>query len=731
MKAPLPDNETERIATLLQYGILDTPSEAAFDDLVRLASYICETPVALVSLIDTNRQWFKAKLGLDAGETCRDLAFCAHAILQSNIFIVPDATKDERFATNPLVTSSPHIQFYAGVPLINPQGYALGTLCVIDFVPRNLSNEQLEALESLARLVIKQMELRRNLASLNLVSNERQQANNLQRLFFTKVSAGFALAAVFLICMGAVTHHTIRLSFNTIVKLENTQEEINTLDKILFYLKEAETAQRGYITTGEKPDLQPYQQATKNIEREFEKLSNLADDQFDLQHIDKLKTLIRLKLTKLQQNIDLRQRTGLEATLQTIKTDQGKHILDNIHKIIHEMKAAENQLLKQKLQAAKNSDKNAILVLEIALISTFSILSLIYYFVYREITRRKLVEQTLKQERNFISKLLNTADVLVLVLNLEGRIVRFNQACEILTGYSFDEVRDRYFWDVFLFPEERETVKAVFEQLKSGKLAPDQRNCELYWRNKNGSRRLIACSNNILKSYEDTVEYIISTGIDITERKQVEEQLRATSSRLATLIENLQAGVLVEDETRKIALINQQFCHLFGIPVSSEALLGADCSELAQQAKQIFINPDATLKRIEQILQEKRVVTAEEIDLVDGRTLERDYIPVFVDQQYQGHLWQYRDITQRKLSEMALRESQARLGLINSILTGITTGMTVEQIISFTVYQLSEYFSHYRVAYSTINEEGILTVIHALEPSGMPPIQGLKADLTI
>ena len=159
--APLPADEAARLTALRGHAILDTDPELGFDDLTALAASICDTPIALVSLVDAQRQWFKSRYGIDARETPREMAFCAHAILQSDILVVPDATLDPRFHDNPLATGAPCVRFYAGAPLIDPKGFALGTLCVIDHVARDLSARQLEQLARLGRQVICQLELRR------------------------------------------------------------------------------------------------------------------------------------------------------------------------------------------------------------------------------------------------------------------------------------------------------------------------------------------------------------------------------------------------------------------------------------------------------------------------------------------------------------------------------------------------------------------------------------------
>jgi len=164
MRHPVPKNERKRLEVLWQHDVLDTVPEGVFDDLTELAALVCEAPIALISLVDEDRQWFKSKVGLSLEETPRDISFCTHAIMQDELFIVPDATKDPRFRHNPLVVDEPRIRFYAGMPLITRDGYTLGTLCINDRVPRELTLSQQQALRILARHIVRHLELRRTSA---------------------------------------------------------------------------------------------------------------------------------------------------------------------------------------------------------------------------------------------------------------------------------------------------------------------------------------------------------------------------------------------------------------------------------------------------------------------------------------------------------------------------------------------------------------------------------------
>ena len=175
-------HEAARLAALRRYRILDTDPEQAFDDLTMLASHICQAPIAFIALVDENRQWFKSQVGLSESETARNVSFCTHAIERPHeIMVVPDALDDHRFVNNPYVVGDPNIRFYAGAPLLTPDGFALGTLCVVDCVPRTLTPDQLHALGALRRQAQAQLELRRNLQELRDALAQRDRAEHAQQ----------------------------------------------------------------------------------------------------------------------------------------------------------------------------------------------------------------------------------------------------------------------------------------------------------------------------------------------------------------------------------------------------------------------------------------------------------------------------------------------------------------------------------------------------------------------
>jgi len=557
MKAPLPDNEAERLEALRQYKILDTPAEEAFDDITRLASYICGTPIALISLVDDNRQWFKSTQGLDALETPRDLAFCAHAILDPDeVFIVPDATTDERFSDNPLVTDAPHVRFYAGTPLTTPEGHAIGTLCTLDRIPRKLTPEQVEALRVLGRQVVKQLELRRNLSNLVLATTQSRKADKKRQQFFKRVAVGFGLTSVILGCIGVFAYRSINEFIETSKWVSHTHLVLEDLESMLSELKDAETGQRGYVLTGDVSYLEPYNTAIPNVKQYFKNVRQLTkDNPRQQQRLDRLEPLIRKRIDLLSQVISLRRDRGFEPALQLIRTNEGKNVMDEVRNAIAQMEQEERTLLAKRSQAANVSAQKTIVIFSSGILLSVLILAAVYYLIFCEIAERKAAEASLKQERNFISTVIDTASALVMVLDTQGQIVRFNRACEETSGYSFDEVRDRYFWNLFASGEEVDALKASFQEVLSGNASKEY---ESWWVTKDKTRRLIEWTNTTLRDDTGKVEYIVCTGIDRTESKQAERRLGAQHAITQVLAESVTL-------TTAIPKILQAMCDSLGL----------------------------------------------------------------------------------------------------------------------------------------------------------------------
>ncbi|OXS15882.1 GGDEF domain-containing protein [Zobellella denitrificans] len=186
-------SEQQRLAVLSRYHILDTPPEPAFDDITRLAAHLCNAPVAVINFIDEERQWFKSEIGLGVRETPLDISICVHALLEQELLVVPDTRQDPRFASNPLVTGEPYLRFYAGALLRTPEGLPLGTLCVLDYLPRTLTEEQLALLQALARQVMRLLELGRiNRQQAEMLSDLDQTREKLAVLAATDPLTGLA-----------------------------------------------------------------------------------------------------------------------------------------------------------------------------------------------------------------------------------------------------------------------------------------------------------------------------------------------------------------------------------------------------------------------------------------------------------------------------------------------------------------------------------------------------------
>lgn len=255
--AEIPDGEEQRLRSLLSYQILDTKAESCYDDLTLIASEICETSIALVSLVDRERQWFKSAVGVDAQETHRDIAFCAHAIHGLDVFEVSDALDDERFYDNPLVTNDPHIRFYAGMPLINREGNALGTLCVIDSAPKKLTDRQRECLLALSRQVVSQLELR-------LQTMQLQRMNDLRERTI------------------AIMSHDLKSSFNAVIgfsKRLSTKAEVMDTEQISQSAKMIyDVGQHAYTQLNDILDWSKQQIELKNSTKENIVITDLFDE---------------------------------------------------------------------------------------------------------------------------------------------------------------------------------------------------------------------------------------------------------------------------------------------------------------------------------------------------------------------------------------------------------------------------------------------------------------------
>lgn len=541
-QAELPKDEAGRLEALFECKILDTPPEKEFNEIAQLAALVCGTPIALVSLIDANRQWLKSKVGIQARSIPRSTALCAHTILQKDVLVVPNTLTDSRFATNPLVTSEPHIRFYAGIPLITSDRKALGTLCVIDRVPRELNTQQLEALRTLAGGVVKLLELRRQVTKVEEKTLKPQQRWNTSRQFFTKIATGLGLASAILVGVGLVSYRSITsLAQNKDWQIQHYQV-LKDLKDIRFQIQSATIAEDYYITTGQANYLEPYANVATEIQAKIKAIKQDTSNSDQRYRLAILEPLISKRFASIGQITRLKKTKGVESTSQVLLHLKQKKLTGDIEAVIQAIEKTENARLQQRLQEEVTRTRKAIMAFSTGICLNFLILAGVYYLTYREIGERKHTEAALEQERDFTDAILDTVGTLVVVLDPQGKIIGFNRTCEENIGYCFAEVKGKYFWELFTIPTEADIARNHWEKLLASELSNQYEN---YWLTRDGKRRRIAWTNTTLRNQTGAVEYAIASGIDITEHSTIEEALRSSEQHLRNVISSLFTFVAV------------------------------------------------------------------------------------------------------------------------------------------------------------------------------------------
>ncbi|MCA6509296.1 MAG: PAS domain S-box protein, partial [Pseudanabaena sp. M109S1SP2A07QC] len=542
ISAPEPPNELERVAALHQCNILDTEPEQGFDDITKLAAYICQTPIALVSLLDKDRQWFKSKVGISETETPKEVAFCAHAILKDGIFIIPDTLKDERFASNPLVTGSPNIRFYAGIPIKTVEGYPLGTLCVIDRQPRDLSAEQISALKSLGHQATYLIETRRSLNEIRRLSIPKT-AKPAEKNFLKKIAFWTGIIASIVVGMSVVSYINLSSLKESNLEFLQKQDELEKIQKPLNQIRDLKNSVGGYILSGNQESLDAYKLLVAELEVDIlklqyliqknnrEQLSNLNGQNRKVDYQETITLLLKHLRKGLQDSneiIESYKSSGLKPTQKLILEKRIWDAEDLTETQLEELINISKDDLSLWLQTKQGSTATAVNISLVTLLSTLIILAVLFYSGYNEVLTSRRLETSLKQERDFTVTVLDTVGALVIVLDLDGKIIRFNRECERVTGYYYEEVRNQSFYKIFLPHEESATISKNFTRFSNSSLSNLYEN---HWLTKSGERRLISWSTTAVLESENKISFIICSGLDITDRKQVEEEVRLQNWR--------------------------------------------------------------------------------------------------------------------------------------------------------------------------------------------------------
>ncbi|MBD2465673.1 CHASE3 domain-containing protein [Oscillatoria sp. FACHB-1407] len=462
-KKPPQHSEEQRLQVLHEHHILDTASEPIFDRFVRAAQEVCQTPVALISLVDEKRLWFKAKIGMDASDVPRDGSFCARAIEQPDILIVPNAQQDERFAQNPFVNCDPGIRFYAGVPLKSHEGYALGTLCVVDYKPRHLTASQIHALRDLSRRVSVELQRRRAIAQLIHKPTNGYKA---EKHFLRQLTVRFGL----MIAITLGTQLGSHISNTRVLEGEDwvshTLEAISDIETVNAELANLQATTQQYVILGDPQTLATYDQRVNAIQLNLRELRQLTrDNAYQQQNLDQLQPVLDQELAYLEQIITTRETGGLPSVTSLMNKEDQRVLNSAIRNYLMQMRQEEERLLTQRLARVESKQETAALVSGIGRLVVLGIIFTTFLMIRQEIKRRNLAEENTEEQRELLEITLSSIGDAVVVTDCDRHVTSLNPIAEALTGWTEEEARHHSIDEVLKLVnlETGESVESPFQ----------------------------------------------------------------------------------------------------------------------------------------------------------------------------------------------------------------------------------------------------------------------------
>ncbi|MEA5624519.1 PAS domain S-box protein [Nostoc sp. UHCC 0251] len=552
-----PENESQRLEVLNQYQILDTPPEEIFDELAQLAANLCETPIAFISLVDAEREWFKSKIGVTISEISRSISISSYTILQSKILIIQDTLQDERVATNPLVTSNPYFRFYAGVPLITSSGFALGSLCVIDFAPRNLAVKEQVALELLSRQVIRYLELHRQ----NIVDDSQRSFNllfsknpnpmwvyNQDNLQFLDVNE----AAV--IHYGYSRKEFLQMRVTDIRPPEDVPIFIEHLGRnktnLHFVGQWRHQRKDGQILDVEivthSIDYSSYNARLVNIRdiTEHKRIERTLQESEARFQVISEGIPIPLMISRMSDGLILYANPELIKIFNFSPEDlvYDKKILDLYHnladletlkKLLHQDGSIQNYELQ--LKRADGSYFWAIASLQYLTFNGESAILTVFY----DINDRKNLETKLQEQNEFLRKIFESIPLMIALIDTNGKLQWVNQEWESVLGWKFQDFQTGDVLEA-LYPNP-EYRQYVINSIQSA-----QRNWIDFKTQMQDGHLLDTSWTNVKLSNGQ----IIGIGQDITERKQTELALKAQAEReqlMRTVAQRIRQSLNLQD----------------------------------------------------------------------------------------------------------------------------------------------------------------------------------------